>query len=247
MRYFSFKNWAAFIGMQTGNTVILCLSTADLPAGQVGLALYKLDSVQTLTQHKPWAFGTTLISIVSFFVGCFFATRISTLLVPTRRFTFTMNFVVQTALIAAAAALVTGNVVLTDADETPNILLGNKVILIGVAPLAFQSGMTIATSRMIGLGNEIPVTVYTSTYAALAGDPKLFQMIPISANRGRNRRLAAVVCIFAGALVSTWLEVRSIGMDAILWMAAGIKLVLVGVSAFILPRKQPPKAETTRA
>lgn len=135
----------------------------------------------------------------------------------------------------------------TDADEDPHLLLADPRILIGIAPLSFQAGMTIATSRMIGLGNEIPVVVYTSTYAALAGDPKLFTLWPPNANKPRNRRAIAVICIFCGALTATWIEARSVGMLAILWMAAGIKLLLVGVAAFILPQKPPPETETDKA
>ena len=106
-------------------------------------------------------------------------------------------------------------------------------ILIGLAPLAFQSGATIATSRLLGFGQEIPVVVYTSTYAALAGDLKLFQL---HGNKPRNIRLAAVVCVFAGALCAGWIERKSIGMVACLWIGAGIKMVLaVAVAAFMRP------------
>lgn len=128
---------------------------------------------------------------------------------------------------------------ITDADEDPHALLADARILIGIAPLAFQSGMTIATSRMIGFGNEIPVTVYTSTYAALAGDPELFKLWPPSANKSRNRRIVAVICVFAGALIATWIEVKSIGMTAVLWMAAGIKLLLAVTVAILFPQKEP--------
>ncbi|KAL9082117.1 MAG: hypothetical protein Q9159_006708 [Coniocarpon cinnabarinum] len=217
----AFKNWAVFIGMQTGNTVILCLSTADLPQGQ------------------PWAFGTTLISIASFIVGVFTTTRLCVRFSPSRRLTLALNVLAQTLLIFVTAALVTAETpfIPTDADEDPHALLTNSQIMAGIAPLAFQSGMTIATSRMMGLGNEIPVTVYTSTYAALAGDPKLFEW-PLGKNKPRNRRLGAVVSVFGGALVATWVEHRSIGMLAILWMAAGIKACLAVTVLIALPRKR---------
>lgn len=107
-------------------------------------------------------------------------------------------------------------------------------MLIGLAPLAFQSGATIATSRLLGFGQEIPVVVYTSTYAALAGDLKLFQ---IHDNKPRNIRLAAVVCVFAGALCAGWIERKSSGMVTCLWIGASIKIVLaVAVAVFMRPK-----------
>ena len=137
-------------------------------------------------------------------------------------------------LIVLAASLATGGVTISDQDGSSAWVLHNPRMLISIAPLAFQSGMTIATSRLLGFGNEIPVTVYTSTYAALAADPKLFQL---RGNKSRDRRVAAVICVFAGALVATWVEKRSAGILVTFWMSAGIKLVLTATIAFAFPRK----------
>ena len=101
--------------------------------------------------------------------------------------------------------------------------------------MAFQSGATIATSRLLGFGNEIPVTVYTSTYAALAADPKLFHL---RGNRPRDRRVAAVICVFAGAFAATWAERKSEGILVTFWISAGIKIILAGIVAFAFPKKQ---------
>lgn len=135
----------------------------------------------------------------------------------------------------------------TEQDEPLEELLKDPRVLIGIAPLSFQSGMTIATSRMIGFGNEIPVVVYTSTYAALAGDANLFKLWPPSANKPRNRRIVAVLCVFAGAIVATWIEVASIGMMATLWMGMGTKLVLACSVALLLPQKEISKGECSKA
>ena len=136
---------------------------------------------------------------------------------------------------------------LTDTHEQQEVLLKDPRVLIGIAPLSLQSGMTIATSRMIGFGNEIPVVVYTSTYAALAGDKNLFKLWPPSANKPRNRRIVAVVCVFVGAIIATWVEIKSVGMVAVLWMAAGIKFVLAAVVALILQTDTNEKAEKSKA
>jgi len=212
----TFRNWAAFVSMQTGNTIIICLSTAGLPVGQ------------------PWAWAATLISLVAFFVGAFVCTRLCNLLGPKRRIVLTANFLLQTLLIIVAAALATSSILISDVDGDSAEILHDPRILIAIAPLAFQSGATIATSRLLGFGNEIPVTVYTSTYAALAADPKLFQL---RGNRPRDRRVAAVICVFAGAFVATWVEKRSEGILVTFWTSAGIKLVIASIVGFIFPEK----------
>lgn len=150
---------------------------------------------------------------------------------PTRRIVLSINFLIQALLIGVAAVLATVSILITDQDEDTSSVLHDARILIAIAPLAFQSGATIATSRLLGLGNEIPATVYTSTYAALAADPKLFNL---HGNMPRTRRIAAVLCIFAGAFIATWLEKKGIGMTATFWMSAGIKLVIATTIAFFV-------------
>nr|POE82225.1 hypothetical protein CFP56_66989 [Quercus suber] len=231
----TFRNWAAFVSMQTGktrlgalklrtvdfeltgNTIILCLSTAGLPVGQ------------------PWAWAATLISLVSFFAGAFVCTRICNILGATRRIVLASNILCQALLIILPAALATSSILISNRNHDVSEVLHDPRILIAIAPLAFQSGATIATSRLLGFGNEIPVTVYTSTYAALAADPKLFHL---HGNTPRNRRLAAVVCVFAGAFVATWVEKKSAGIIVTLWASAGIKLILAGIVAFVFPRAE---------
>ncbi|KAF2725667.1 hypothetical protein K431DRAFT_336154 [Polychaeton citri CBS 116435] len=216
----SFHNWATFVSMQTGNTIILCLSTAGYPAGQ------------------PYAFATTLISIVAFFLGGFVTTRVSNIVGAKRRIVLSTNFLFQAILITVAAALATSSILITDQHHGAHGVLDDARILIAIGPLAFQSGATIATSRLVGYGNEIPCCVYTSTFAALAADPKLFHL---HGNAPRNRRVAAVIAVFSGAFVATWLEKASVGAVATFWMAAGIKYALAA-AVCLLPQKQPQLA-----
>ena len=153
----------------------------------------------------------------------------------TRRLTLTTNLIVQALVLILTAALTTAELIITESDEGLTALLQDPRLLNGIAPLAFHSGMTIALSRVMGMVNELPVVVYTTTYAALAGDPDLFKMWPPSANKPRNRRIIAICCIFAGAVVATWIETRSAGMVATLWLAAGIKLALAVAMAGLFP------------
>ena len=184
---------------------------------------------------KPYAYATTTLSIISFLIGSFFTYRISKLLGPLRRLTLCSNFLLQGLLIVLAAALATGGVLVSERDANDDehySVLQNVDILIGLAPLAWQSGATIATSRLLSYGNEIPVVVLTSTYAALTGDPKLFE---VHGNPPRNRRIAAIICVFVGAICATWIQKNSVGMIACLWIGAGIKLLIALGVAVLMP------------
>ena len=143
------------------------------------------------------------------------------------------NFLIQGLLIVLAAILVMTPFVPTDDKEHYNIAT-NVHIVIPIPALALQSGATIASSRLLGFGGEIPVTVLTSTYAALATDPKLLKW----KNTPRNRRVAAVVCLFAGAICSAWIMKKGAGIKACLWLGAGMKIVLAGAVLLFMPSQK---------
>ena len=145
---------------------------------------------------------------------------------------------IQSLLITLVASLATGGVLVNVQERDPRDLVSNPHVLIGIAPLAFQSGMSISTSRMLGFGDELPITVLTSTYAALAGDPQLFKSWKSPKSVFRNRRAIAIVMVAAGALIAAAVEKKSIGMVATLWMAAGIKAVLTLAVASLFPQKK---------
>ena len=196
----------------SGNTVILGLSTAGLPA-------------------NPHAWLTTLVSIVTFLVGAFFTFRVSKLITPEgpnrNRFWEASLFMMQALLILLPAALATpDNLIPQNPGGTsrstpdPPDVIGNIRIVSLIPPLAFQSGMQIATSRLLGF-NELPVNVLTSTYCDIMGDFKLFA----TNNVRRNRRVAAVVLLLIGAIVSGWLMRSDGGLESVLWVAGGIKFI----------------------
>lgn len=153
-----------------------------------------------------------------------------------RRGVLTSNFLFQAILIILAAALTSSDLVPTDSDGTHTVF-DNPRILTALPPLGFQAGATIATSRLLGYGQVIPVNVVTSTYAALAADPKLLALH----NVPRNQRVIACLSVAAGALSGAWIQRRSAGVVACLWLAAAIKLaVAFGVALFLEPA---PKSE----
>lgn len=202
--------------MQTGNTVILGLSTAGNAA-------------------NPYSWLTTIVSLASFLVGAFCLFRVSNWLCPkgpsSNRLWAGAIFFLQglLILIAAALAIPSGFIPQDPApmgrhQQKPEGVVENILIVSLLPPLAFQSGMQIASSRLMGY-NELPVNVLTSTYCDLMGDFKLFALNNVK----RNRRFAAAVLLLIGSIVSGWLMRSSGGLTSVLWVAAGIK-ILVGVS-----------------
>ena len=171
---------------------------------------------------------------MSFIAGALVTAQLSEHFGQLRRVVLTLNFLFQTLCIIIASIVVSAHLIpRNDRDNHPEVL-GDTRIIGAIPALAFQSGATIATSRLLGYGNEIPVNVLTSTYAALASDPKIFAV----KNASRNRRVAACVCVLTGAFCATWIMKRGPGLVLILWLAAGMKLAItLGVFA-LLPSKE---------
>ncbi|TKX22082.1 hypothetical protein C1H76_5715 [Elsinoe australis] len=211
-----FSNWGVFAGMQTGNTVLLGLSTATSP-------------------NNPHAWLTTLISIISYLLGAFVTFRLTIFLVPqgvssNRTCLFTI-LMAQALLILISAALIAADIVPHNAPgvaTAANVtaVIDNIRIVSLLPPLAFQAGIQIATSRLLGY-NELPVNVVTSTYCDIMGDNALLR----PHNTKRNRRLAAVALVLIGAVASGWLMRSAGGLQSALFLAGGIKFI-VAVAAF---------------
>lgn len=199
------------MGMQTGNTVLLALSTASLPE----------------TQHHATA--TTLTSLGSFLLGAYLTFVISRWSGSLSRLFVMLSFCIQAALIAVAAALTTAGLVPEDRNGGGQEL-GNIRIVTALPPLAFHFGMQIATSRILGF-NELPANVLTSTYADLVGDPKLFSF---HWNPKRDRRIASVFLVLTGAISSAWMMKRGLNIYGQMWIGAGLKfLTAAGVWLFM--------------
>ncbi|CAK4032092.1 hypothetical protein DOTSEDRAFT_123052 [Lecanosticta acicola] len=210
-----FSNWGLFVGMQTGNTVILGLSASGLP-------------------DNPHAWLTTLVSIACFLIGAFLTFRLSKILTPngpaSNRLWCGMLFFLQGLLILVAAALSTPQGLIpqnpghTNRYTPASISVKDNIRIVSlIPPLAFQAGMQIASSRLLGF-NELPVNVLTSTYCDIMGD---FQLLALN-NVKRNRRVAAAVLLLAGAICSGWMMRSAGGLMSVFWLGGGVK-VLTGV------------------
>ncbi|KAF2225787.1 hypothetical protein BDZ85DRAFT_316920 [Elsinoe ampelina] len=206
----SFSNWAVFAGMQTGNTVLLGLSTAGLTG-------------------NPHAWLTTLVSITSYLLGALATFRLSSLIVPgpksvgeNRLYLFAL-LAVQSLFILVAAGLVAGDVVPHNppgmATHATAAAVLEDVRIVALLPLlAFQAGVQIATSRLLGF-NELPVNVVTSTYCDIMGDKKVLER----GNRKRDRRVASVVLVLVGAVVAGWVMRSRAGLEGALFVAGAVK------------------------
>lgn len=191
---------------------------------------------------NPHAWLTTLVSIATFLLGAFLTFRASKYLTPTgptsNRLWTASLFLLQGVILLLSAALATpsnlipqnpGGTTRTEAD--PSSVLHNIRIVALIPPLAFQSGMQIASSRLLGF-NELPVNVLTSTYCDLMGDYKLFALNNVK----RDRRAGAAVLLLVGAIVSGWLMRSHGGLMSVLWISGVIK-VAAGMGLFVFMPK----------
>ncbi|KAI4232821.1 MAG: hypothetical protein LQ352_008298 [Teloschistes flavicans] len=193
----SYNAWSVFMGMQTGNTIFLALSSANLPAGS--------DSFK-------WA--RSGVSILSLMVGSLIAGRIYTAVGPNRRLTLIGSFLIQALCIVVAAILV-------QTDTVPETNATEKVVLIAIPFLAAQSGAQVATAKSLGF-SELPTTVLTSVYNDLASDDKLLAWD----NPKRDRRLGSVVMMMVGGICGAWLAKGTGTFTTVLWLGAAMKVLL---------------------
>ena len=189
-----------------GNTVFLALGVSGQPI------------------THPYGWLKSLVSIVTFLIGCVFfaSTRYFD---PKARGTLALSFFLQSCCIIVAAALVQTDVV---ASPVGTVVLGGKHVdfkeLIPLAFLAFQSGGQIVTSRLLGF-NEVPTTVLTSVYCDLSSDPNFFKRDNVK----RNRRLGSVLAFLVGGIAGGWISRSSAGLAVNFWIAAAIKMAIAVV------------------
>lgn len=99
-------------------------------------------------------------------------------------------------------------------------------MLVPIALIAFQSCGQAVTSRALKY-NALTSVVLTSIYCDLFSDQDLWK----GRNVERNRRVAAPVLLLGGAVLGGGLAGSWVGTEGVLWIAAGLKGVVVGVWA----------------
>ncbi|KAK4944349.1 hypothetical protein LTR10_016235 [Elasticomyces elasticus] len=221
----AFNTWNCFVGMQTGNTVFAGLGVSHLP-----------DNVPRYTWTK------SLVAILSFCVGAFFFSRWHRTFGPLKRWVIMSSFFIQMSFMIITASLISARVVGKSeetADEGTNDGMSDFPWheLCPIALLAFQSAGQIVAGRMLKY-NALPTVVLTSLFCDLMSNPDLFTA-GLLQDPDRNRRATGAVLLFAGATVSGALIKTSVGYSGALWIATGLKGVMVLAWLVWSPKKSP--------
>jgi uncharacterized membrane protein YoaK (UPF0700 family) len=131
----------------------------------------------------------------------------------------------QALLCFASALLSTLGVV---PPHAANLVPHDFIVLIPLILLSIQSGGQCVLSRFLGY-NEIPTVVLTSGYCDLAMDPEVFS--GLTENSKRNRRIASIFMLIAGAILGGFLTKEN-NIGPALWIVGGIKMAMAAVWLF---------------
>jgi len=198
-----FNAYGTFVSMQTGNTIFVGLGAS----GQDG---------------KPYGWTESLLSIVTFALGCWVFAKFAMHFGVRKRGVLATSFFVQCSMIFIAAGLVEGGAVNgkvpSDTKTVPDWAQLAPIIL-----LSFQAAGQIAAARNLSL-NELPTVVITSLLYDLWSDPKL--TAGITENVKRNRRVFGFLFELIGAIAGGWVSKATGGVQAALFIVAGIKAVI---------------------
>lgn len=175
---------------------------------------------------------------------------------------FVLSFLVQTMLVIIAAALVTVGVVSNQPFIIGQFSSGSHITgevtsdhrnymdLLPIVLLAFGAAGQVCLSRVLSL-IELPTTVLSTLYHDWTGDllgtrhswrqsssVKDFVLVH---GRRQNKRLFAIVALFAGGCVGGEMYKSKVGMAGALWLASFLKGCVV--VTFALWRKQREEVE----
>lgn len=184
----------------TGNTVFIALGASGQP------------------EYPAFLWAKSLIALVVFLFSNIFFIHVCRALNPLRRSTLIISFGLQTAALIVAAAVVQAGIV-SPKPEDPRAPI-EWIQIVPISLLAFQAAGQITASRLLAF-DEIPTVVLTTLLCDLLVDTKLYTS-PWSANPKRNRRIAAFLALFLGAMTAGGLS-KTTTMASSLWLAVGLK------------------------
>lgn len=170
-----------------------------------------------------------LVSIVSFLMGSFIFARYHRFFSPKRRWVIVSSYIIQLAMVTAAAVMVT-----VGPSTTPKSPI-TVWVLVPIALVAFQSAGQAVISRVLKY-NSLTSVVLTSLYCDLASDEKLFA--PLKDNPERNRRILAPTLLIIGAMFGGLWSHSEIGVAGALWTAVALKFCVVMAWCFWASEKE---------
>ncbi|KAI1467486.1 uncharacterized protein F4812DRAFT_399114 [Daldinia caldariorum] len=197
----SISTWGSFVSMQTGNTVYFGLGVA--------------------APHESTRWIKSGTSLGCFCIGSVFFSAFHRLFSPSpkRRWVLCASFLIQMLFVAAAAAILTFG---PQSDGATKKEAVDWPVLVPIALIAFQSCGQAIVSRALKY-NALTSVVLTSIYCDLFSDAALLA----PHNPERNRRVGAPVLLFIGAVIGGVLARSAVGTAGVLWIAAGLKLLVV--------------------
>jgi uncharacterized membrane protein YoaK (UPF0700 family) len=187
------------------------------------------------------------VAIIFFMIGALCFSTLHRKLGPVRRGVLVASFLFQATITLAVAILVTTKVVshhTTDQkmdvpEEGVWVLTmsrgANWKDLAPISLLAFQAAGQIVTSRCLR-HNDLPTAVVTSMLCDMMSDVHLLTG-GVFEDSKRNRRTAAAVLLFLGAVVGGVLTRSWVGLAGVLFIAAALKALMV-VAWFLWPQQK---------
>lgn len=189
-----------YVNRETGNTVFIALGVSGQP------------------EYPAFLWAKSLIALSVFLLSNIFFIHLCRALNPLRRSTLILLFGLQTAALIVAASVVQGGIVSPKPEDPRAPIQWNQIIPISL--LAFQAAGQIVASRLLAF-DEIPTVVLTTLLCDLLVDTNLYTR-PWSANPKRNRRIAAFLALFMGAMTAGGIS-KTTGMASSLWLAVALK------------------------
>lgn len=194
--------------MTTGNTIFVGLGASN----------------QNL---RPYGWARSLTSIGCFGIGCFLFAHLNRSLGARRRGTLIITFFLQAALLIVTATLIQSGTVRAQHHHAGGHIETEWSQEAAIILLSIQSAGQIVASRALGY-NEIPTVVVTSLLCDLVSDPKVF----VFWNQKRDRRVVSFVLTLVGAIAGGWITKATGDIYVVMWLVAGIKLVISAVWMF---------------
>lgn len=237
----AYNIFTCFVSMQTG-TPLLIDYISDITGNTVFVGLGVSSQPASA---PPFAWTKSLLAIVCFMLGSLFFSTYHRKLGPTRKITIASSFLAQTLITLAVAILVTTKIVShsivrhamsIEPDDTRIVTLYRKINWKDLAPislLAFQSGGQIVASRVLR-HNDLPTAVVTSMLCDLMSDVHLLNG-GVFEDSSRNRRFIAACMLLLGAITGGALSSSWVGLAGILYIAAGLKALIV-IAWLLWPR-----------